>query len=42
MENKVLERTEADLVVSGAVAGNKSLIILEKDRKGFFFTTGNT
>ena len=33
MENKVLERTKTGLVVSGAVAGNKSLIIktLQKD-----------
>ena len=30
MKNKVLERMKAGLVVSGAVAGNKSLIIRQK------------
>ena len=40
MKNKALERIKAGLVVSVAVAGSKSLM-LQKDRKGFFFTTGS-
>ena len=46
MKNKVPERIKAGLVVSGAVAGNKSLIIVKNTAKGskktFLFTTSNT